>query len=230
MKTIQEDDNNFICDIAAPCFHLLAGEELTLVRESKTQVLFHKGENLSKQGTFASYILFVMKGLVKVQLQEGDKSFNLRLAGAGEFLGLSTVFGKNTFNYSATALNETQAMLVEKSAIEELLKSNGHFAYNLMRRYVAHNDELYQTLRKLMYKQMNGRLAGTLLYLSSAEFAGQDVFSLLSRKDLGEFAGISTESTVKLLKAYERDGILKLNDKHIEIRQAELLRELAEKG
>ena len=54
MKTILENDYDFVCDIQAPCFQMLTPEEMELVQGSKTQVLFRKGDNLTKQGAFAS--------------------------------------------------------------------------------------------------------------------------------------------------------------------------------
>ena len=63
MKTIQENDSDFICNINAPCFHTLSEPEINLIKESNTQVSFRKGENLTKQGTYASYILFILKGV-----------------------------------------------------------------------------------------------------------------------------------------------------------------------
>ena len=48
MKTILETDQDFICDIQAPCFQMLSPDEVELVRGSKTQVLFRKGDNLTK--------------------------------------------------------------------------------------------------------------------------------------------------------------------------------------
>ena len=87
MKTILETDNGFICDIQAPCFQMLSFEEVELVRASKTQVLFRKGDNLTKQGAFASYVLFIISGLVR-QYIEGDstKNYNLRIIKPGEFV------------------------------------------------------------------------------------------------------------------------------------------------
>src|SRR5664280_3570625 len=71
MKTILETDRDFICDIKAPCFQMLLPEEAEVVRASKTQVLFRKDDNLTKQGAFASYVLFIIDGFAK-QYLEGD--------------------------------------------------------------------------------------------------------------------------------------------------------------
>ena len=140
MKTILETDNGFICDIQAPCFQMLLPEEVELVRGSKTQVFFRKGDNLTKQGAFASYVLFIISGLVR-QYIEGDstKSYNLRIIRPGEFVGLSAVFMKNIFNYSSIALTDCQVFLVEKDAIAKVVKQNGLFGFTMITRYCEQN-------------------------------------------------------------------------------------------
>ncbi|MFO7370640.1 MAG: helix-turn-helix domain-containing protein, partial [Bacteroidales bacterium] len=57
-----------------------------------------------------------------------------------------------------------------------------------------------------------------------------DIYQLLSRKDVAEFAGIATESVVKLLKSFEKDALIKLKDKDIEILNPETLAEISKKG
>ncbi len=231
MKPIIETDQEFICDIQAPCFQMLSPEEAELVRASKTQVLFRKGDNLTKQGAFASYALFVINGLAK-QYIEGDssKNFNLRIIKPGEFVGLSAIFTKNTFNYSSIALTDCQVFLVEKEAITSVIKQNGLFGFNMIKRYCEQNANLFDTLRTVMYKQMNGRLADTLLYVDSLKSENPDVFQLLSRKDIADFAGISTESAVKLLKSFEKDGLIELNEKDIVLLNHRELGEISKKG
>ena len=231
MKSILETDHEFICDIQAPCFQMLSFEEAELVRASKTQVLFRKGDNLTKQGAFASYALFVINGLAK-QYIEGDnsKNFNLRIIRPGEFVGLSSVFTKNTFNYSSIALTDCQVFLVEKDAITAIIKQNGLFGFIMIKRYCEQNANLFDTLRTVMYKQMNGRIADTLLYLDGLKAENPEVFQLLSRKDMADFAGISTESAVKLLKSFEKDGLIELHEKDIVVVNQSGLIELSKKG
>lgn len=231
MKPIIETDQEFICDIQAPCFQMLSPEEAELVRASKTQVLFRKGDNLTKQGAFASYALFVINGLAK-QYIEGDaaKSFNLRIIQPGEFVGLSSVFTQNTFNYSSVALTDCQVFLVEKETIATVIKQNGLFGFNMIKRYCQQNANLFETLRTVMYKQMNGRMADTLLYIDGLKPANPEIFQLLSRKDLADFAGVSTESAVKLLKSFEKDGLIELNEKDIRLINIAELQEISKKG
>jgi len=231
MKTILETDREFICEIDAPCFQMLSPEEAGIVRASKTQVQFRKGDNLTKQGAFASYILFMIKGLAK-QYVEGDssRSFNLRIIQAGEFVGLSAVFTKNIFNYSAVALTDCQVFLVEKDSVADVIKQNGMFGFHIIKRYCEQNSNLFDTLKNLIYRQMNGRMAETLLYIDGLKEANPEISGLLSRKDIADFAGISTESAVKLLKAFEKDGIIKLNEKDIIVTDYKKLEEIRKRG
>jgi CRP-like cAMP-binding protein len=231
MKTILETDSDFICDIQAPCFQMLLPEEAEIVRASKTQVLFRKDDNLTKQGAFASYVLFIISGFTKQYLEGyGTRSYNLRIIKPGEFIGLSSVFSGNTFTYSSVAITDCQVFLVEKDAIAKVAKENGKFGFQIIKRYCEQNTNLLGTVRSLMYKQMNGRLAETLLYIDSVRESKAEIFQLLSRKDLADFAGISTESTVKLLKIFEKDGLIELHEKDIKIVKSELLSEISRKG
>jgi len=231
MKTYSALDDCILGGLNAPCFGSLLPEEIELVKDSKTQVLFRKGESLTKQGAFASSVLFVVEGLVR-QYIVGDtnRDFNLRIIRSGEFIGLSAAFSKHTYDYSAVALKETLVCLIEKDAIAGLIKSNGSFAYGLINRYYENDSSLYDTIRSMMYKQMHGRLADVLLYLDTMKYNNESIFGFLSRKEIADFAGLSTESTVKLLKGFEQDGLLRLIDKDIEVLEREALKEISKRG
>ncbi len=231
MQSITENDQDFICDIQAPCFQMLTEEEVRLVRASRTQLLFRKGDTLTKQGAFASYVLFIIKGIARQYLEgEGNKSYNLRIIRPGEFVGLSSVFSTNTYNYSSLALTDCQAFLVEKSAIEKVVKQNGAFSFSIIQRYCQQNNNIFETLSSLLYKQMNGRLADVLIYLEGIKPECPEIFQLLSRKEIADFAGISTESAVKLLKTLEKEGVVALKDKDIIINHTDRLGMISKNG
>lgn len=231
MKTILENDNDFFCDIQAPCFQQLSTDEMEFIGNSKTQVLFRKGENLTKQGAFASYVLFLVSGIAK-QYVEGDagKSYNLRMVTPGEFVGLTSVFTHKPYNYSTIALTDVQAFLVDNNSLLKVAQNNGKFAVGIIKRYSLQNNGLFDNIRTLMYKQMNGRMAEVLLYIDGIKVEGIDIFAQLSRKEIAEFAGISTENAVKILKSFEKDNLIKLEDKTITIINSSHLAEISKHG
>jgi CRP/FNR family transcriptional regulator len=231
MKTITEQDSAFICDIQSPCFQWLTNDECNNIKASKTQIIFRKGDMLTKQGVFANYVLFIIKGVAKQYIEDhSGKNFNLHVAGPGEFIGLSSVFSTHTFDYTVQALTECQVFLVERDSMKSILESNGKFASGIITRYCSMNRILLKTVHCIQFKQMNGRLAETLLYIDEMREKEQALFQLLSRRDIAEFAGISVESTVKLLKSFESDGLIALDAKNILILNKDKLKSVAEKG
>jgi CRP/FNR family transcriptional regulator len=73
-------------------------------------------------------------------------------------------------------------------------------------------------------------MADSLLYIDSLKNEKAEIFQLLSRKNLADFAGISTESAVKMLKTFEKDGLIKLQEKDIRIIKHNALLEISRKG
>jgi CRP-like cAMP-binding protein len=69
-----------------------------------------------------------------------------------------------------------------------------------------------------------------LLYINNLKTLYPEIFQLLSRKDIADFAGISTESAVKLLKSFEKDELIKLNEKDILVVNHKTLLEISKKG
>lgn len=213
MKSLIESDQQFICKIDAPSFKLLTPNQIELIRSSKTQVIFHKGENLTKQGTFSSYVLFIIYGLVKKHIEYNDRYINISVHKKHDFIGLSSLFQHKKYSYSTTAIIETQAFLIESSVMQAILKENAAFAFEIIQQYCKENQRFIEVLKTQSFKQMYSRMASTLLYLNN--FSKYSIFQNLSRKEIASFAGLSVESTIKILKEFEQEKIINLDEKNI---------------
>ncbi len=228
---ISINEKEHVCDLEAPCFQQLSEKAIQFIKNNKSFVFFRKGDQLCKQNTFAAYILFVTNGLA-IQYVEGEnnKNFNLQLIQPAEFIGLHDVFFSKTYDYSAVAITDCHAILVEKKALHQVMSENPDFTMQLMARYIHQNTNLFQTIEKLQFRNMNGRFADILLYINEVKQLYPDVFRLMSRKQLAEFAGISTESSIKLLKSLEKEGFIALDNKDIEIKNELALKQLSQLG
>jgi len=79
-------------------------------------------------------------------------------------------------------------------------------------------------------RQLNGKLANTLLYLNRDEFKEVDIFSYISRKDLAELSGMSMESVVRILSEFRDEKIIEIKGKKIEIMDLERLKIINQRG
>jgi CRP-like cAMP-binding protein len=212
---------------SAKCFADLYPEELDFIKDKKKQLDYSKSEQIFKQDAFAPHVIFIIDGLVKISIQTGyNKHLNIRLAKSGDFLGFSSIFGDNAYPYTATALRDSKICMIEKEALKNLLLENAGFALKITSKNCKSERHFLDIIKNISYKQMRGKLASTLLYLSSVDFLNENVFELLSRQDLAEFASISTENTIKILKEFNNEDIITLNGKNIEIIDREKLEEI----
>jgi len=197
------------------CFHDIQNSDFEVLK--KKQIEYLKDENLFKQGAFAPYVLYIIDGLVKIYLQTGpEKQMNIRIAQTGDFLAFSTIFGESVYNYSAVALKNSEICMIEKEGLKQLLLKEPDFAMKITSKNCRNERGLLDIIETISYKQMRGKLASAILYLSGDEFIEHDIFNLLKRQDIADFASISTESTIRFLKEFEKEkralfkkGILK---------------------
>jgi len=231
MNDYSSSTNCLDCTKNSKCFKQLIPSELEFINQNKTQILYREGENICKQGAFASYVLYISDGLVRLYLENpNNKNINLKILKTSEFIGLSSIYGDNIYNYSTVALKDSVICLIEKDSFRKLLTDNGHFASEIIKWYCENENQLFNKIKSLGNKQMHGRLADALLYLCNQDLLNEEIFSHLSRKDIAGFAGLSTESTVRLLTKLKNENIIEIKGKKIKILNLDLLKDISRRG
>lgn len=211
--------------------HHLTDSEEEFLTHKKKQLLYLKGENIFKQGAFAPYVMYVQSGLVKVYLQTGyNKQINIRIAKPGDFLAFSSVFGEDVYTYSAVAIKDAEICMIDKDGLRQLLFKNNEFAMHITSNNYKNEKHLLDIISSISYKQMRGKLATTLLYLSTEYLINEKIFQHLSRQDIADFASISTESAIKFLKEFEKEKTVKLLGKDIDILDYDRLKTISKSG
>ena len=213
------------------CFQLISKADFASISKNQTQLTYLRDENIFKQGAFAPHVLFIQSGLVKTYLQTGGrKKLNLWIARSGDFLAFSTIFEENIYAYSALALKDSEILMIEKDSLKQLLTTNHAFSLRITSKNYGTEKHLLDIVTNLSYKQMRGKLASSLLYLSSEVFLREQIFSFLTRQDIADFASISVESVIKFLKEFEKEGIIKLNGREVSIVDLHKLADISRTG
>ncbi|MDL2227673.1 Crp/Fnr family transcriptional regulator [Bacteroidales bacterium OttesenSCG-928-K03] len=221
-----------LINLGARCFEDLPDEILNELKLHKRRMKFKAGETLFKQGTFTSAIMLVIDGFVKEYMEnDSGKNTNLRIATTGDFLSLSGVFFPGSYHFTAEALNDCTICVFENDYLRKLAGENASFGLRLMERFGRTESTYFSVLNSMLYKQMNGKIAKVLLYLSSfPEIDGASVYDFLSRKDIADFAIVTPENATRVIKSFEADGLIKLEDKRIIILDYLALEKIKELG
>lgn len=220
---------SFVYEIS--CFDLLTSEEKEMINTHSVLVNYKKAENICKQGSFASHIMYIEKGLVKVYLEGSAKNLILTITPRHNLLGLQALFeGNNTFLYSISTYTESTARLIDIQVFKQLLRQNPAFGYRVINILNESTAQSYGRFFSLTQKQLHGRLADILLCLSRKIFKSESFELPLSRSDLSDLTSMSTESVIRIMKDFKDDNIIEINNKSITLLDLPRLERISEKG
>lgn len=214
----------------SPWFDNLSDELLDNISSNQVQLNYNKNEILCKQGGFATHVLFLTEGLVKVYKEHHDKNLILKFARPGEFIGLSSLFNKEVFNYSAASIDSSKIFSININTIKLIVKENPEFAQRIISQLNQNTTQYFERIISLTQKQLHGRIADAILHLSREIYKADRFNMLLTRRDLAEFCGMSTESAIRILKEFHNDKIVNLEGKNLEVKSYQLLERLSEVG
>lgn len=205
--------------------------ELHLASENKVQLRFKKGETIAKQGAFVTHVMYLLSGMVKVY-KEIDDNTNLiyDIHAKGKMLGLDTLFQLNNYPYSIATVEDSHVCAIDKKVIEKLIHNNGTFAAEVLQ---SVNNDISNNREKtvsLTVKQLYGRLADTLLYLSDDVYEQEEFDLNLSRKELGDLSGMSKMSVVRTIQDFIKDGLIENHDHTFRIKNKQALASLSING
>lgn len=219
------------CTLDVMCLNRLVPGAKEFQEVNKVMVTYLEGEILCKEGGFPSGVKTILEGFVKVFVEgPGHRNIIVKILSPGDFLGLASICGCVTYSYTAAALNECLVCSIERDSVRELIGKNGKFAYEIAKWYCVNYDRAYAKITSLGFKRLPGRMADVLFYLDQSRFRMRAIYDHLSRKDLADLAGITTESAVRILSEFDKSGIIHLSGKEITILDHHRLEQISHSG
>jgi len=231
MKYIHSVEGCKNCPYKALIFGSLKSTELDFLELSRKEVLFKKGDIITKEGNNIKEFLYLKSGLVKVyKTKEDNKNQIIRIAGPSDFVSLLSMFSTDTYKYSIAAIEDTTVCIVDVDSIKKLARSNGEFALELMRRMSYTYDEIIEATYRIRLKHLRGRIAYILLYFAQNIYK-QNRFELpISRREIGELINMTTENVIRILSEFRKEKIIGIDGKIIDILNIESLERIKKVG
>ncbi len=231
MNTI---DINSTCTVAkshCKCFDLLTDEQDEMLQKKQVEVKFNKGEIIAKQGAFATHVMFLCEGLIKVYLEDNDEKLILKIIGPGNLIGLTSIRDDDeTFHYTAASYQSSIIRMIDIHFFKKLIRENGLFASRIIQFMGENAAQINNRFFCMIHRQSYGKLADLLLCLAGSVFKSDEFNLLLTRKELAELAGLSTESVIRLLKDFQKEKLIAIEGKKFTITNTEGLKKICKIG
>ena len=204
--------------------------ELELINQNRFEVTFKAGEIMFKQGTPSPHFICITKGLVKLYIEGYGKNLILGLVKPVEYIFGPGVYVDNRHHYSAAAVEDSNACMVDVNTYKRLIRDNPDFAEEFIKRVSLQSIFNFDQFVSLTQKQMHGRIADALFYLSDAIYCKNPFEMTISRQDLADISGMSKESAIRILKEFKEEGILTVENNSVHIVNPQQLKKISETG
>jgi len=180
--------------------------------------IFEKGELIYREGQFCNNVYLIYKGNVKsFKTDEFGKELILNIYNDDDFFGLS-IASDNTPNYEATmAMEKLEVVYITKSTLVSILEKN-HSLYLQILKFINENlIEVKEQLMQMAYSSIRRKTAKTIIkFANKMSYKPTDNINI-SRRDLASVAGVATESLIRTLTNFKKEGILEIEGRNIRI-------------
>lgn len=214
-----------------PLENILTPEQKELLLASVNVVSFNRKDTIIKQNSVSTHIYYIVDGIIKISReQRKGKNLVLKLDTSGNFVGLISLLGGDTYNFTLTAIENTTIAQIPVSTIKNLIQQNNRFSLEVSQLISKHSIFLINRLSGLLYKQLPGRVADLILYFSEEIYCNQEFTFPVNRSELAELCGTTKESLIRTLSEFNHDRIIEMNRSKIRIISHDILKTLSKLG
>lgn len=209
----------------------LTKEEVLRMASCKTSRLVKKGEAIFQEGEHVNGVFCVENGVCKLtKLSANGKDQIVKLVKKGELLGQRSMISEEPANLSAIALEDMQVCFIPRTDMMAFFNENNNFSMNVMRTICGDLREADDIMVAMAQKSVKERLALALLHLEDNFGTNPDgsLRLMLSREEIASMIGTATESCIRLLSDFNKNGLIALSGKKITILDRNKLQRMAE--
>ncbi len=225
----QESNLSYEFINAQECLNFLTENEKQELVDKKTDIEFDTGEVIIKRGLLANNIVYITDGLVKLEIVNGKKTSTVAILQPHSFIGIVCCFAFEKFDFTATAIAKTKVSFIAMDVFERFIMNNGVFALNLIKHMSGVSNRLLHRITDLAQKHIEGALS--FILLDFVKIYKSKKFELpMTRIELANMLGYSKESVINTLSKFNKEGIIKVDDKRIEVIQYDKLEQICKLG
>jgi CheY-like chemotaxis protein/CRP-like cAMP-binding protein len=188
---------------------------------------YSKGDIIYEEGNNSNYIYLIRKGVVKnFKFDHDGKELTTNLYQEDELFGYTSFTQNIPYQESATAIKETELVGVSKQELKDVLDNNHKITLELIQLLTDDLSGARDQLLDMAYSSVNKKTASTILKFAEKlnHKTGEPI--RISRNDLASVAGIATETLIRTLSSFKKEGLIEIEARNIKILDIKKLQEI----
>ncbi|MDC8003773.1 response regulator [Aureisphaera galaxeae] len=188
---------------------------------------YKRGEDIYKEGEHSNYVYLILKGVVKThRMDESGKELITALHEADDFLGFTSFVDNVPYQESASALEDVELAGMSKMEIKDILAQSNSVSLELINLLTNNLSEIKEQLLQMAYSSVRRKTAQTIIQFAEVLHKKPTENIKISRHDLASVAGIATESLIRTLSSFKKEGLIEIEGRNIRIIELEELRRI----
>jgi CRP/FNR family transcriptional regulator, cyclic AMP receptor protein len=187
---------------------------LSKVGSGKTSLTSPKKQALYSQGDAADAVFYIQAGKVKLTVvSRQGKEAVIAILEQGSFFGESCLAGQTVRAATATALEDSSIVRIDKDAMFHVLHKEPTFAELFMSYLLAHSIRIQEDLVDQLFNSSEKRLARILLLLAhfGKEGKPEPVIAKVSQEMLAEMIGTTRSRVSFFMNKFRKLGFIHYN-------------------
>ncbi len=181
-------------------------EDLATVIEDK---VFRQRQLIFSEGDEGTGFYVIISGRVKIfKLSLEGKEQILHIFGPGEPIGEVAVFAGKSFPTHAEAMEDSRLLYFPRTPFMELIQKNPSIALNSLSILSRRLRRFTALIEDLSLKEVPGRLAAYLLYLSETHQGTENLSLDISKGQLSTLLGTIPETLSRILTRMTKAGVI----------------------
>ncbi|MCF8345981.1 MAG: Crp/Fnr family transcriptional regulator [Bacteroidales bacterium] len=219
------------CTLRSCAIYTLSSNELKDMESDTCQAGYSKGEIIIKQGTPLNSVIYLRSGYVKEFMwHESVADQVIQLIKPRSYIGLKGICTNSSTVFSYQAITNVEICFIEKEVFSRIINGNGSFAREILIALSRESISNHKRFLNLNQKQIFGKVAGLIIYLSEEVYESTFFELHLKRADLAQMIASTRESVTRALKWFQNEGIIQMKKNTLSIEQMERLSEIAKRG
>jgi CheY-like chemotaxis protein len=207
------------------------GDELRTLNDLKnffddngTIFNYRKDDIIYKEGHNSNFIYLITKGVVKChKFDQQGKELTTALYKEDDLFGYTSFLKNIPYQETSTAIKDTEIVGIIKSDLKNILDSNHKLTLELIQLLTDNLEGVKDQLLQMAYSSVNKKTATTILkFAEKLNLKPEDPIKI-SRNDLASVAGIATETLIRTLSNFKKQGLIEVEGRNIRILDLEKL-------
>lgn len=217
-KTIQIPSCDF-CKNSKDFFCNLSLDEKKWISDKKGDNFYKKGQVIFYEGNHANGLFCLFDGKVKLtKLGKDGKEQIIRFSKDGDILGYRSLLSNEPYHATATALEDSYICMITKEKFLQIIEENPKVSLKVIQLLSKDLKGAEQHLIDVAQKTVKERISKSLLLLKNTfgYLADGETLNIhMTRSEIADMAGTTTESTIRTLAQLSDENLIKLEGKNI---------------